>query len=102
MAKFILVRPIITEKANAAMEKLQQYTFQVDKGANKIEIKNAVEKMYNVTVTSVNTLILPAKTKNRNSRNAVIRGRKASYKKAIVRLSAGETIDIFGSNNEEA
>lgn len=96
MAKQILIKPVITEKADTLSENRSQYTFVVDKGANKIEIKKAVADMYNVEVKSVNTMVMPAKTKNRNTRRGVIRGRVSSFKKAIVTLADGETINFFG------
>lgn len=96
MSKTILVRPIITEKAESLSENLNQYSFVVFKKANKIEIKNAVEKMYSVNVSSVNTIIMPAKAKNRNTRSGVIKGYVSAYKKAIVTLADGEEIDFFG------
>jgi large subunit ribosomal protein L23 len=96
MAKTILVKPIITEKAEMLSEGLNQYSFIVNKKANKIEIKKAVEDMYNVDVASVNTIIMPAKAKNRNTRSGVLQGRVSAYKKAIVTLSEGEEIDFFG------
>jgi large subunit ribosomal protein L23 len=68
----------------------------VNKDSNKIEIKNAIESLYNVTVSSVNTAIMPGKPKSRNTKTAVVRGMKASYKKAFVTLTPGERIDIFG------
>ena len=77
-------------------EGLNQYSFIVNKKANKIEIKKAVEDMYNVDVASVNTIIMPAKAKNRNTRSGVLQGRVSAYKKAIVTLSEGEEIDFFG------
>ena len=96
MAKQILIKPIITEKADALSEGRGQYSFVVNKNANKVEIKKAVSSMYNVEVASVNTLIMPAKTKSRNTRRGVIRGRVSSYKKAVVTLAEGETINFFG------
>lgn len=94
--KNILIRPIITEKAEMLTEKRNQYTFKVDKKANKIEIAKAVHQMYNVEVVSVNTVVLPGKVKNRNTRSGVLRGSKPSYKKAIVTVADGEEIDFFG------
>ena len=67
----------------------------VHKKANKIEIKNAVEAMFNVSVESVNTLIVPAKTKSRNTKSGILRGRKPSYKKAYITLAEGEEIDFY-------
>lgn len=96
MAKTILIRPIITEKADRLSEKLKQYSFIVAKDANKIEIQKAVEARFNVAVVSVNTLIIPAKTRNRMSRSGYLRGQKPSFKKAMVTLTEGEEIDFFG------
>jgi large subunit ribosomal protein L23 len=96
MAKQILIKPIVTEKSDLLSEKLNQYTFLVDKKANKVEIRKAVEEMYGVTVDSVNTAIMPGKAKNRSTRTAVLKGRVSSYKKAIITLSSGDEIDFFG------
>lgn len=96
MGKHILIKPLITEKSNRLSEKLAQYSFVVDKGANKIEIKNAVEKLYSVNVESVNTFTVPGKLKNRNTKTGVVKGRKPSFKKAIVTLATGEEINFFG------
>lgn len=92
----ILVKPLITEKADGLSESKSQYTFIVDKGANKIEIKKAIEALYTVNVESVNTMVIPGKRKTRNTKKGVLHGRKPSYKKAVVTLATGETIDFFG------
>jgi large subunit ribosomal protein L23 len=96
MAKTILVKPLITEKAEMLSEDGGKYSFVVAKGANKIEIKKAVESMYQVTVESVNTLIMPAKAKNRSTKSGILQGTKSAYKKAIVTLVDGDEIDFFG------
>ena len=96
MAKQILVKPLITEKSENVSEQLSQYTFVVNRKANKIEIKKAVEDMYGVTVDAVNTLVMPGKARVRNTRSGLQRGLKPAYKKAIVTLSEGEEIDFFG------
>lgn len=96
MAKTILVKPIITEKAELLTDRNNQYSFVVDKKANKIEIKKAIEAMYSVTVADVNTMVMPAKTKRRNTRTGIIKGQVSSYKKAVVKLADGEEIDFFG------
>jgi len=96
MAKQILIKPVITEKADALSEKGGQYTFIVNRDANKLEIKKAFNIIYNVEVASVNTILVPSKAKNRNTRRGVIRGRVSGYKKAIVTLAKGETINIYG------
>ena len=94
--KTILVKPLITEKADTLTESKTQYSFIVDRGANKIEIKKAVEALYTVNVEAVNTMIIPGKRKTRNTKKGVLHGRKPSYKKAVVTLASGETIDFFG------
>lgn len=91
----ILVRPIVTEKVNAQMEKENRYTFAVKKQANKLEIKNAVEEYYNVKVQSVRTSVVPAKNKSRFTKNGYVKGQKSSYKKAVVSLVEGDSIDLF-------
>ncbi len=91
----ILKKPLITEKASALSEKAGKYTFLVEKKANKVEIKKAVEKMYGVNVEEVNTLIIASKPKSRNTKTRVVSGRKGSYKKAIVKIAKGETIDFY-------
>lgn len=93
--KQILIRPVVTEKSTALQEDIQQYVFVVNKDANKIEIKDAIESMYGVNVESVNTSILPSKSKSRFTKSGVINGRKKSYKKAFVTLVDGEEIDIY-------
>lgn len=92
----VLIKPILTEKANLQQTKLNRYAFRVDKKANKLEIKKAVERFYGITVTSVNTLVAPAKNKSRNTKAGLIKGTKSSYKKALVTVAAGETIDLYG------
>jgi large subunit ribosomal protein L23 len=96
MDKQVLIRPVITEKAEKLSSKRSQYTFLVDRGSNKLEISKAVEKMYSVSVESVNTTVIAGKPKARNTRTAVLKGKKPAYKKAIVTLKAGDEINIFG------
>jgi large subunit ribosomal protein L23 len=93
----IIVKPIVSEKMTAISEKLGSYAFQVASEANKIEIKLAVEKLYNVNVVSVNTMVNNGKIKTRNTRAGILHGRVKRYKKAIVTLKKGETIDFFSS-----
>lgn len=95
MAKNVLVKPLITEKMTRITEQLGKYGFVVDKSANKIEIKNAIEEMYGVTVESVNTLIMPSKQKRRYTRTSITEGKTKVIKKAIVTLAEGETIDFY-------
>lgn len=100
MARGILVKPLITEKAQNTSESLNQYSFVVDKKANKLEIKSAVEKMFNVSVVDVNTSNMPSKMKSRSTRKGVVRGRVSGYKKAVVTLPKGEVIDLYGGGEE--
>ena len=96
MSKLILIKPLITEKAELLSEKRNQYSFVVNKNSNKIEIGKAVEKMYGVSVKAVNTTIMPSKVKRRNTKSGVILGKVSSYKKAMVTLAPGDEIDFFG------
>jgi large subunit ribosomal protein L23 len=91
----VLVRPVVTEKVNLQMERSGRYTFVVDKRANKLEIKKAVEEFYGVKVEDVNTVVVPGKSKSRFTKAGFIEGVKPSYKKAIVTLAEGESIDLF-------
>lgn len=93
----ILIKPIITEKMTSLAEKLNRYGFVVEKTANKIEIKNAVEKMYGVKVDSVNTQQYVGKVKTRNTTRGVAVGRVNRSKKAFVTLKQGETIDFYAN-----
>jgi large subunit ribosomal protein L23 len=93
----ILIKPIITEKMTAQAEKLNRYGFVVAKEANKLEIKAAIEKMYNVKVDSVNTQQYVGKVKTRNTTRGVAVGRVNRSKKAIVTLKQGEVIDFYAS-----
>ena len=82
----IIIKPIVTEKMTGLSEKLNRYGFKVQRDANKLEIKEAVEAMYNVTVTSVNTMVVVPRTKKRYTKSGVVEGRAAAYKSA--RISA--------------
>jgi len=91
----VLKKPLISEKMSNMGEKLNRYAFVVDQKANKIEIKKAVESFYGVKVEDVNTMRVPAKNKSRNTRTRIITGRKSGYKKAIITLATGESIDFY-------
>ena len=93
----ILIRPIVTEKMTAQGEKMGRYGFVVDRKSNKIQIKQAVEKEYGVTVTEVRTMIVRGKSKTRYSKSNILHGASSAYKKAIVTLKAGEAIDLYSS-----
>jgi large subunit ribosomal protein L23 len=92
----VLIKPVLTEKVNKQIEKSQRYTFVVSRDANKLEIKKAVEQFYGVNVTDVNTMVMPAKNKMRQTKSGVVRGRKPAKKKAVVCLAAGEEINLYG------
>lgn len=96
MGKNILIKPIISEKSEYLSGDFNQYSFVVNRKANKIDIGKAVEEMYGVQVSSVNTMIMPSKSKVRNTRSGMLRGSVSAYKKAIVKLAPGEEIDFFG------
>ena len=93
----IIKKPVITEKMTAISEKLNKFAFIVDKRANKIQIKEAVEKLYGVKVVAVNTMNYDGKRKSRYTKAGVITGRTAAFKKAIVTLKEGDTIDFFSN-----
>lgn len=93
----IILKPVITEKITAQGEKLNRYGFVVDKTANKVQIKTAVEKLYGVGVIAVNTQNYIGKIKTRNTTQGVAVGRVNQYKKAIVTLKDGDTIDFYAS-----
>lgn len=93
----ILLKPIVTEKMNTLGEELNRYGFMVRKDANKIEIKLAIEKMYGVSVESVNTMRYGGKAKSRFTKSGVISGKTKSFKKAIITLAEGDTIDLFSN-----
>jgi len=93
----VLIKPILTEKANAQQEKLRRFAFRVDRKANKLEIKKAVEEFYGVQVVDVNTVVVPAKNKTRFTKAGFIKGRKPAYKKAMVTVAEGETIDLYAN-----
>lgn len=87
----IIHRPIITEKTNIQKEESNQVTFEVDRQANRVEIKRAIEKIFNVHVATVRTMQVKGKVKRRGR----IEGRRKNWKKAIVTLTPGERIDFF-------
>ncbi|MDD2635424.1 MAG: 50S ribosomal protein L23 [Bacteroidales bacterium] len=93
----VLMRPIITEKMTKLGETLNRYGFIVDKRADKLQIKRAIEKMYEVKVEAVNTLRYAGKTKSRFTKTGVQKGKTASFKKAIVTIAEGEVIDFYSN-----
>ena len=93
----VLIKPILSEKVNKQTEKQNRYAFVVDRKANKLEIKKAVEEFYSISVVNVNTLVMPGKTKARNTKSGVVVGRKSAKKKAIITVAEGESIDLYGT-----
>ena len=93
----ILIKPIVTEKLTDQGEKLNRYGFIVDRKANKLQIKDAVEKMYGVSVTDVNTVNYHGKKKSRYSKTGVLRGRANHYKKAYITLAGEDKIDFYAN-----
>ena len=93
----VLVKPILTEKANSQQDKLRRYAFRVNRKANKLEIKKAVEDFYGVTVVDVNTAVVPGKNKTRFTKAGYVSGRKPAYKKAMVTVKEGDTIDLYAA-----
>ena len=90
----VLRRPLVTEKTNYQSSKLKQYTFEVPVSANKTQIKDAVETLFEVSVERVNVIILPPK-RTRRARSRRLRVRRSAMKKAIVTLAEGQSIDVF-------
>lgn len=93
----ILRRPIVTEKMLKLQETQRQYAFEVDAEATKIAVKEAVEKKFDVTVEGVRILNVKGKSKRMNTRRGLTRGRRPNWRKAIVTLREGDTIDLFGT-----
>ena len=94
----VIIKPLITEKMTSVTEKQNnKFGFVVRPDADKLQIKKEVEGLYNVTVKSVNTMRYAGKTKSRYTRTGLITGRKNAYKKAIVTLADGQTIDFYSN-----
>lgn len=93
----IIKKPVITEKMTAISEKLNRYAFIVDVRANKLQIKQAVQDLYGVQVAAVNTMRYDGKLKSRYTKAGVVAGKRDAFKKAIVTLAKGETIDFFSN-----
>jgi len=93
----VILKPVITEKMTDKGEKLNQYGFIVDNSANKLQIKDEVENLYGVQVLSVNTLNYSGKRKSRSTKSGVISGKTKAFKKAVVTIAEGESIDFFSN-----
>ncbi|NBB88834.1 MAG: 50S ribosomal protein L23 [Bacteroidetes bacterium] len=92
----VLVKPAITEKSEMLAENENKYTFIVDKRASKLQIKEAIERMYDVSVRHVNTNIIPAKKKLKATKAGYVMGGKPAFKKAVVTVSEDDFIDYYG------
>ena len=90
----IIIKPVLTEKMTIQGEKLNRYGFIVDVRANKLQIRNAVEQMYNVVVTDVNYMV---KLKSRYTKAGLLEGRANHFKKAIVTMKDGDKIDFYSN-----
>lgn len=93
----ILIKPIITEKATMDSELNNRFAFIVDKRANKLQIKEAVEEAYGVSVDKVRTMVVAPDRQSRYTKNGMVAGKTNSYKKAVVQVSDGDTIDLYSN-----
>ena len=93
----ILIKPLVTEKMTILGDKLNRYGFIVDRRANKLQIRSAVEKMYGVTVVSVNTVNYHGKRKSRYTKAGLLTGRTNHFKKAFVTLAGEDKIDFYSN-----
>jgi len=92
----VLIKPVISEKATNNTEVLGQYSFYVDTKANKLHIKEAIEKAYGVNVVAISTLVSAPKVKTRYTKTGFQTGKTNKMKKAIVSLAEGQEIELFG------
>lgn len=93
----ILIRPIVTEKMTIQADKLNRYAVIVEKTANKLQIRKAIQDMYGVSVQGVNTMRYGGKAKSRYTKTGFVTGRTNAFKKAIITLASGEKIDFFSN-----
>ena len=93
----LIIRPIVTEKITNQTELFNRYAFVVSKSANKIDIKKSIEGLYNVQVKSVRTMNYYGKSKSKFTKAGVVRGKKSAFKKAIVELIDGNSIDFYNN-----
>ncbi|MFQ5636963.1 MAG: 50S ribosomal protein L23 [bacterium] len=91
----LLIRPLLTEKMLGLQEDYRKYAFEVARDANKIEIKDAIEVKFSVSVDSVRMVNVKGKSKRMNTRRGMTHGKRSDWKKAIVTLREGDTIDFF-------
>jgi large subunit ribosomal protein L23 len=92
-----LKNPVITEKMTSLTEELNRYGFVVDHNANKLQIKSAIQDMYGVSVDKVNTMNYKGKHKTRYTKTGWVEGRTNKFKKAIVTLAEGDSIDFYSN-----
>ena len=93
----IIIKPIITEKITKQSEVLNRFGFVVDKKANKVQIKKAIEATYGVTIVSVNTMNVRPDRTTKYTKSGLISGKTNAYKKAVVQVKEGETIDFYNN-----
>lgn len=93
----ILIKPVITEKATADSEMNNRFTFVVSNKANKIQIKDAIESAYGVSVTKVRTINVRPDRKTKYTKSGMITGKTKAFKKAVVQVAEGETIDLYSN-----
>jgi large subunit ribosomal protein L23 len=93
----VLIKPIITEKVTNESEVFNRYGFVVNKQANKVEIKKAVESTYGVTVEAVRTMNYPVQRSTKYTKKGIVSSMKGAYKKAIVQVKSGEVIDFYSN-----
>jgi large subunit ribosomal protein L23 len=93
----IIKKPVITEKMSTQSEKQNVFAFVVDMDANKLQIRKAVEEQYGVTVTRVNTMNYAGKSKSRFTKTGVVSGSRPDFKKAVVYVAEGDTIDFYSN-----
>ncbi len=93
----IIIKPIITEKMTAQAESMNRYGFIVDRRADKIQIRKAIQDLYSVKVDAVNTMRYGGKLKSRYTKAGFIQGKTSAYKKAIITLAEGEAIDFYSN-----
>ena len=92
----VLIKPLVTEKFSA-MNEYGKYGFVVERKANKVQIRQEIERKYGVTVEFVNTMVQPGKSKIRSTKAGIIKGKSKAYKKAIVKLAEGDIIDFYSN-----
>ena len=93
----IIIKPIITEKITKQSEVSNRFGFVVDSKANKVQIKKAVEAAYGITIVSVNTMNVRPDRTTKFTKSGMISGKSNAYKKAIVQVQEGETIDFYNN-----